>query len=168
MSATSHVSPRSTFYAAASAVSASNWESHVFDDLNALYALSKRPQSPTNADSQAAKRVLRYIKKTKHLGLTYSKESLVTGFSDSDWAGDSEDRKSTSGRRDSGKAGARASQTREQDRRYRSKSRRRIEAAVREARVVRRREARIAEASRRGIRSRRLRQEICLRQEREM
>lgn len=46
----------------------------------------------------AAKRVLRYLQETKHLALqlVIGKEQLI-GFSDSDWGGDSSDRKSTSG-----------------------------------------------------------------------
>ena len=47
----------------------------------------------------AAKRVLRYIKGTSSLGLRYErgmKKHSIQGFSDSDFAGDSDDRKSTS------------------------------------------------------------------------
>ena len=47
----------------------------------------------------AAKRVLRYIQSTAKLPLTFvlGTESQLEGFSDSDWAGDKDDRKSTSG-----------------------------------------------------------------------
>lgn len=45
-----------------------------------------------------AKRVLKYLKKTKHYCLTYNKENVeLTGFVDADWASDSLDRKSYTG-----------------------------------------------------------------------
>ena len=47
----------------------------------------------------AVKRILRYVKGTLELGLVYSKTSgnnVLTGFSDSDLAGNPEDRRSTS------------------------------------------------------------------------
>nr|GEX08177.1 retrovirus-related Pol polyprotein from transposon TNT 1-94 [Tanacetum cinerariifolium] len=48
---------------------------------------------------KALKRILRYVKGTESLGLFYSssKEYTLTGYSDSDWHGDVDDRKSTSG-----------------------------------------------------------------------
>ena len=48
---------------------------------------------------KAAKRVLRYFKQTKDLNLTYVKNSLeaIIGYSNADWAGDVQDRRSTSG-----------------------------------------------------------------------
>lgn len=65
----------------------------------ALSALSQHLVAPTEADLQAAKRVLRYVSKTRHLALTYSRSpvSEITGFTDSDWAGETEARKSTAG-----------------------------------------------------------------------
>ena len=47
----------------------------------------------------AVKRILRYLKGTPNHGLLYSKEGSkdCVGYSDADWAGDVEDRKSTSG-----------------------------------------------------------------------
>ena len=47
----------------------------------------------------AAKRVLRYLKQTRDLNLTYVKDSpeAIIGYSDADWAGDVQDRRSTSG-----------------------------------------------------------------------
>ena len=47
----------------------------------------------------AAKRILRYQKQTKDLNLTYVRNSpeAIVGYSDADWAGDVQDRRSTSG-----------------------------------------------------------------------
>lgn len=55
-----------------------------------LSALSQRLVAPTEADLQVAKRVLHYVSKTKHLALmyAYTPASEVTGYTDSDWAGD--------------------------------------------------------------------------------
>ena len=53
---------------------------------------------PYNSHWSAVKRVLRYLKGTTYLGLLYRPDELnLTGYSDADWAGDTEDRKSTSG-----------------------------------------------------------------------
>eukprot|EP00253_Pinus_taeda_P012378 PITA_12378 len=48
---------------------------------------------------QAAKRILRYVKGTKKFGILYnvSEHSDLVGYTDSDWAGSVDDRKSTSG-----------------------------------------------------------------------
>ena len=56
-------------------------------------------QTPTNEHLNAAKRVLRYIKHTINHALFYKcdEELQVKGFSDADWAGSKEDRRSTSG-----------------------------------------------------------------------
>ncbi|CAL2245782.1 unnamed protein product [Prunus armeniaca] len=56
-------------------------------------------ESPTELHFQATKRVLRYLKGTTDLGLFYKKKTgaKLMGFSDSDYAGDLNDRKSTSG-----------------------------------------------------------------------
>ena len=52
--------------------------------------------SPTTAHWSAVKRVLRYLKGTLHHGLYYGKGSLqLHAFSDSDWAGSVDDRRST-------------------------------------------------------------------------
>lgn len=55
--------------------------------------------APTSAHWTAAKRILRYVKNTLSVGLTFSKSSstLVSAFSDSDWAGCLDDRRSTGG-----------------------------------------------------------------------
>ena len=56
---------------------------------------------PTKEQWVAVKRILRYVKGTVDYGLMYSKngknEKMITGYSDADWAGDANDRKSTLG-----------------------------------------------------------------------
>ena len=62
--------------------------------------LSKYMSNPSSEHMNAAKRVLRYIKGTSSFGLRYErgmKKHSIHGFSDSDFAGDSYDWKSTSG-----------------------------------------------------------------------
>ena len=63
--------------------------------------LSRFMQNPKELHWRYLKRVLRYVKTTKHYSLIYSKshESKATliGFTDSDYAGSIDDRKSTSG-----------------------------------------------------------------------
>jgi len=45
-----------------------------------------------------AKRILRYLKATSHYGITYVKdERRLRAYTDSDWAGDIDDRRSCSG-----------------------------------------------------------------------
>ena len=53
--------------------------------------------APTTSHWTTAKRILRYVKGTLGLGLTFSKSSstLVSAFSDSHWAGCVDDRGST-------------------------------------------------------------------------
>ncbi|KAF5475573.1 hypothetical protein F2P56_007367 [Juglans regia] len=55
--------------------------------------------NPTNSHWQAVKRILRYLRLTSHLGLFLSKTSPcnISAFSDADWAGCPDDRKSTGG-----------------------------------------------------------------------
>jgi len=54
---------------------------------------------PSELHMQAAKRILRYVKGTLAFGIHYysSKGFNLVGFSDSDWGGSVDDRKSTSG-----------------------------------------------------------------------
>ena len=55
---------------------------------------------PTAAVWKAAKRILRYIKNTKNLKLTFhrsDKENAITAYADADWGSDKIDRKSVSG-----------------------------------------------------------------------
>ncbi|PRQ22776.1 putative RNA-directed DNA polymerase [Rosa chinensis] len=55
-------------------------------------------QAPTEAHYAAVKRILRYLIRTTNLGLTYRSASLeLRAFSDADWAGDPNDRRSTTG-----------------------------------------------------------------------
>ncbi|KAK1693081.1 hypothetical protein QYE76_009778 [Lolium multiflorum] len=55
--------------------------------------------APTTDHWTAAKRILRYVKETTKLGITFkpSSSTLLSGFSDADWAGDVDDRRSTGG-----------------------------------------------------------------------
>jgi len=63
--------------------------------VNQLY---QHMQAPTSVHSTAAKRVLRYLKGTLDFGLHYTKGSFTLhGFSDSDWASNPDDRRSTTG-----------------------------------------------------------------------
>ena len=77
-----------------------------------LYLCASRPEimlsvcmcaryqaAPKESHHQVAKRILRYFAHTPTLGLWYPKGAQfdLVGYSDSDWAGDLVDRKSTSG-----------------------------------------------------------------------
>ena len=55
--------------------------------------------APTTTHWTAAKRILRYVKDTLQLGLmfTHSSHALLSAFSDVDWAGCLDDRRSTGG-----------------------------------------------------------------------
>ena len=59
--------------------------------------LARFSSKPNQTHWVAAKRVLRYLKGTMNFGLIYSGDPGVLGYSDADWAGDMDDRKSTSG-----------------------------------------------------------------------
>ena len=67
----------------------------------AVNRLSRFMQSPAPEHFAAGKRVLRYLRGTLTLGITYSGHvhdaMLLRGFSDSDWAGDMDTRRSTTG-----------------------------------------------------------------------
>lgn len=55
-------------------------------------------QSPSTVHYSAVKRILRYLTGTRHLGLLFSALNLdLYAYCDADWAGDSLDRRSTSG-----------------------------------------------------------------------
>ncbi|KAJ0522114.1 putative RNA-directed DNA polymerase [Helianthus annuus] len=65
----------------------------------AVSKLSRFMERPKRSHWEAGKRVLRYIKGTLNHGIIYSKgrKGKLTGYSDSDYAGDTDDSKSTSG-----------------------------------------------------------------------
>ncbi|XP_019157740.1 PREDICTED: uncharacterized protein LOC109154394 [Ipomoea nil] len=65
----------------------------------AVNRVCQHMHSPTTEHWAMLKRVLRYVKGTLHFGLFICRSSSVAihAFSDSDWAGDPADRKSTSG-----------------------------------------------------------------------
>ena len=64
----------------------------------AVAALAKFKSSPTEAYLTAVKRVFWYLKGTDQLRLQYQETDVnVEGYSDADWASDSDDRRSTSG-----------------------------------------------------------------------
>ena len=60
---------------------------------------SRFAKNPGHQHTEAVKTILRYLKGSNERGITYGGQSklLVEGYSDSDWAGDKESRKSTSG-----------------------------------------------------------------------
>ncbi|KAK2995531.1 hypothetical protein RJ640_022733 [Escallonia rubra] len=62
--------------------------------------VSRFMNSPQQSHWQAAKRILRYIKGTLDDGIFYSSSNNIelVGYTDSDWGGDTEKRKSTSGK----------------------------------------------------------------------
>lgn len=69
-------------------------------DLCFSVGLCARYQSqPRESHLKAVKRIIRYVSGTTDFGIWYSKDSplLLAGYSDADWAGDSDDRKSTTG-----------------------------------------------------------------------
>ena len=69
------------------------------DIAHAVSVVAKFSSAPTAAHLTAVKRIFRYLKATKHVGLCYEKTATggLSGYSDADWAGDRDDRRSTSG-----------------------------------------------------------------------
>jgi len=69
------------------------------DLMYVVSLISRFMTSPTELHLQAAKRVLRYLKGTMDLGIFYQKKGNgeLVAYTDSDYAGDVDDRKSTSG-----------------------------------------------------------------------
>ena len=60
--------------------------------------VSRFAKNPSKAHFEAVKRIIRYLNTTKDRGITFGKGDLIIiGYSDSDWAGDRDSRKSTSG-----------------------------------------------------------------------
>lgn len=60
---------------------------------------SRFSKNPSHQHTEAVKTVLKYLKGSRTRGITYGGEEQlkIQGYSDSDWAGDKESRKSTSG-----------------------------------------------------------------------
>ncbi|PRQ55986.1 putative RNA-directed DNA polymerase [Rosa chinensis] len=69
------------------------------DIMFAVSMVSRYMEKPMEDHLVAVKRILRYLKGTADLGIFYKKfqSSNLCGFTDSDYAGDMDDRKSTSG-----------------------------------------------------------------------
>jgi hypothetical protein len=64
----------------------------------AVGTLSRYLENPGMQHWNQAKRVLRYLKSTQNVGLEFkSKEGSLVGYSDADWAGDIDTRRSTTG-----------------------------------------------------------------------
>ncbi|XP_073025191.1 uncharacterized protein [Primulina eburnea] len=81
-----------------------NHPNHLYKLKKAFYGLKQAPRAwyqvdPKITHLKAVKRILRYISGTFDLGLWYTKEknTNLVGFSDADWAGNLDDRKSTTG-----------------------------------------------------------------------
>jgi hypothetical protein len=73
---------------------------HTRPDLSFVVVLVARyMQTPHESHWKAAKRILRYVCGIVQFGIHYSSGGtpLLVGFTDSDWAGDPDDRKSTTG-----------------------------------------------------------------------
>eukprot|EP00253_Pinus_taeda_P018195 PITA_18195 len=73
---------------------------HTRPDLSFVFGLIARfIQNPHERYWKAAKRILCYVQGTVQFGIHYSEEAspLLVGFTDSDWASDPDDRKSTTG-----------------------------------------------------------------------
>ncbi|XP_021894612.1 uncharacterized protein LOC110812206 [Carica papaya] len=69
------------------------------DIMHAVNLISRYMESPREMHLLVVKRILRYLQETINFGLLSKKseQSVLTGFADSDYAGDLDDRKSTSG-----------------------------------------------------------------------
>ena len=65
----------------------------------ATSVVSRFAKNPSHQHTEAVKTILRYLKGSRDRGITFGgeKELCIEGYSDSDWAGDKESRKSTSG-----------------------------------------------------------------------
>ncbi|GAA0167068.1 transmembrane signal receptor [Lithospermum erythrorhizon] len=67
------------------------------DIMFATSLISRFMSKPTELHFQVAKRILRYLKGTIQFGIYYKNHGKLDVYTDSDYAGDLEDRKSTSG-----------------------------------------------------------------------
>ena len=65
------------------------------DIAQAVAVLAKFNSSPTEAHLTAVKRVFRYLKVTTQLCLQYRASDTKVGYSDADWAPDTDDLRST-------------------------------------------------------------------------
>jgi hypothetical protein len=64
----------------------------------AVHQVCQYMASPTSVHLMAAKRILRYLKGTLHLGISFKPGPLtLSTFTDADWVGDQDDRRSISG-----------------------------------------------------------------------
>ncbi|KAK3880875.1 hypothetical protein Pcinc_014673 [Petrolisthes cinctipes] len=69
------------------------------DIAYAVNSVTRYSTKPTSQHWKAVKRIMRYLKGTRDLGILYNYNGSTdfVGYSDADWAGDIKDRKSTSG-----------------------------------------------------------------------
>ena len=69
------------------------------DIMHVVSLISRFMEKPKETHWQATKIILRYVKGTKGFEILYtaSENSELVGYTDSDWAGSVDDRKSTSG-----------------------------------------------------------------------
>lgn len=69
------------------------------DIMFSVYLASRFLAAPTELHLQAVKRILRYVKTTVNLGIFYKREGEpdLMAYTDSDYAGDLDDRRNTSG-----------------------------------------------------------------------
>jgi hypothetical protein len=69
------------------------------DLASAVGILARYMQNPGRQHWEAAKRVLRYVQHSKKMGLHYRRKPTleIVGFCDSDWGGDPDEKKSTTG-----------------------------------------------------------------------
>ena len=69
------------------------------DITYAVSNVSKFSANPTTRHWMAVKRIMRYLRSTTNLGLLFTSQTMgeCVGYSDADWGGDLDDRKSTFG-----------------------------------------------------------------------
>jgi len=75
-------------------------KSHACTPMSTSVGVCARFQAnPKESHLTAVKRIIRYVNDTLSYGIWYSRETnlVVAGYSDADWAGNADDRKSTSG-----------------------------------------------------------------------
>ena len=69
------------------------------DICHSISVCARYQSNPKESHITILKRIIRYVSGTLDYGICYSKDSNVSlaGFSDTDWAGNADDKKSTSG-----------------------------------------------------------------------